>query len=106
MPMGPMMHSLNSADDNSTDTSGLFVTYSIVIPSFCIAGIFGNLLSLYILSANTKFKGFMYTYMKGLAITDTLYLIFDLQVLSKIVNFYVKMVLNLFQIHPKMTTNG
>ena len=44
--------------------------------------------------------------MKGLAITDTLYLIFDLQVLSKIVNFYVKMVLNLFQIHIKMTTNG
>ena len=66
--------------DNNTDTSSLYMTYHVIIPCFSAAGIFGNLLSLYILSSNKNFRGFMFTYMKGLAITDTLYLISVLQV--------------------------
>jgi hypothetical protein len=77
----PLFESSNYADpDNETDTSSLYLTHNVIIPCISVAGIFGNLLSLYILSSNKKFRGFMFTYMKGLAITDTLYLISVLQV--------------------------
>ena len=72
--------SLGEFHENATSIDELFVTYGLVIPVLSTAGIFGNLLSLYILSSNKHFKGFMYTYMKGLAITDTLYLVAVLQV--------------------------
>jgi hypothetical protein len=56
MPFSPSFHNLYKPDDNdnTTDTSGLFLTYSVVIPCLSIVGIFGNALSLYILSINTK----------------------------------------------------
>ena len=83
MPVAPMIPSLvrPNDNDNTTDTSGLFITYNIVSPCLSAAGIFGNVLSLYVLSSVTKFKGFMFTYMKALAITDTFYLVSVLQVI-------------------------
>ena len=65
---------------NISSESGIRITYAYVIPVLSSAGIFGNMLSLVILNSNKNFRGFMYTYMKGLAVTDTLYLISVLQV--------------------------
>ena len=71
---------------NGSSESGIRITYAYVIPLLSSAGIFGNMLSLFILNSNKNFRGFMYTYMKGLAITDTLYLISVLQVISRFQN--------------------
>ena len=46
------------------------------MPITCTFGIFGNLLTLYVMLANgKKFNGYIFLYMKGLAIIDILQII-------------------------------
>ena len=69
---------------NSTEMHGLLWTYGIFMPITCIFGIFGNILTLYVMWANSKkFKGYIYLYMKGLAIIDILQIMHTIQVSSK-----------------------
>ena len=56
-------------------------TYGIFMPITCTFGIFGNLLTLYVMLANgKKFNGSIFLYMKGLAIIDILQIIHTIQV--------------------------
>ena len=56
-------------------------TYEVFIPISCFFGIFGNLLLLYVLSSDAKkFCGFIYVYMKGLALIDIVIALFNIQV--------------------------
>ena len=65
------------------------VVYVYLIPSVATVGILGNLAVAVLLMASKtdeagrrvkRFSGFMYEYMKGIAVLDTLYLVFSLQV--------------------------
>lgn len=71
--------------DNSTGTQSkeavIVVVYEILLPLISTIGIIGNLAVFAVLRRNDKkFSGFMYSYMRGLAITDTIYLLFCIQV--------------------------
>ena len=56
-------------------------TYGLVIPLTSSFGIVGNALILGILfTADKRFTGFIYAYIKGLAFVDLIQLIFTLQV--------------------------
>ena len=56
-------------------------TYGIFMPITCTFGIFGNLLTLHVMLANgKKFNGYIFLYMKGLAIIDILQIIHTIQV--------------------------
>ena len=71
----------NSAEDAISRSSGLaelneeyFVNYCILLPIISIVGIAGNVVNLAVLS-RPGFKGFMFTYMKLLSLTDISYLL-------------------------------
>ena len=55
------------------------LVYEILMPIVACLGIMGNILG-YIILRQDKFSGLIFSYMKGLAFTDTMYLIFCLQV--------------------------
>ena len=66
---------------DNLDMHGLIWTYGIFMPITCLLGIFGNILTLYVMLANSKkFNGYIYLYMKGLAIIDILQIIHTIQV--------------------------
>ena len=54
-------------------------TYTIVLPLIASVGIVGNLLIVVVLVRH-NFQGFIYTYIKSLAVTDLCYLVFTMQV--------------------------
>ena len=55
------------------------LTYEILLPVISSVGIMGNSF-IFLLLSQKKFNGFMFTYLKGLALTDLFYLFFCLQV--------------------------
>ncbi len=57
----------------------LAVTYEIVLPIIATLGLFGHVCSLVVLS-RTKFHGFIFTYLKAMAVVDALYLLYCMQV--------------------------
>ncbi len=67
---------------SETGLHGLFWSYNVIIPTISIVGIAGNILSLVVLNFfnNKKFKGFLFAYMRLLAVVDTLHLLFTIQV--------------------------
>ena len=68
-----------------TGLHGLKWTYGIFMPIISTLGIVGNCLTLYVLlSSNKKFTtGFIFSYIKSLAVVDTIQLLFSLQVSQK-----------------------
>ena len=75
---------------NKTNMHDLVWTYGIFMPITCIFGIFGNLLTLYVMLANgKKFNGYIFLYMKGLAIIDILQIIHTIQVCTIAVKGYI-----------------
>lgn len=66
---------------NTTGLPGLIWNYGIFIPTLSVFGILGNLLTLFVLwSKDKKFAGFIYYYIRGLAIVDLFQICFTLQV--------------------------
>lgn len=60
-------------------SSEYFLCYCIILPIVSIIGISGNVVNLVVL-AGDSFRGFMFTYMRVLSVTDIAYLLFTIQV--------------------------
>ena len=72
---------LTACNVTTSSMHGLIWTYGIFMPITCILGIFGNFLTLYVmLTSDKKFNGFIYLYMKGLAIIDIFQIFHTIQV--------------------------
>lgn len=85
LPVLPTMP-VDGEDENGTESiittdheEFIATTYTIVLPLIASVGIVGNLLIVVVLVRH-NFQGFIYTYIKSLALTDLCYLIFTMQV--------------------------
>ncbi len=92
-----LSHPSTSSEDGSKSPYSLSeeVVYVYLMPTVSAVGIVGNVAVAALLVASTReeatvggkrrakrFSGYMYEYMKGIAILDTLYLIFSIQVVQ------------------------